>query len=35
VCATSGQPLTRTEWAAFIPGRAYRPPCVRTRSGSR
>ena len=27
VCATSGQPLTRAEWATYIPGVAYRPPC--------
>jgi len=27
VCATSGQPITRREWTASIPGLAYRPPC--------
>jgi WD40 repeat protein len=27
VCAASGQPLTRAEWAAYIPGRGYQPPC--------
>jgi WD40 repeat protein len=27
VCATAGQPLTRREWAASIPGLAYDPPC--------
>jgi len=27
VCATAGQPLTRREWAASIPGLAYGPPC--------
>jgi WD40 repeat protein len=27
VCATAGQPLTRTEWANFLPGRRYAPPC--------
>ena len=27
VCATSGQPLTRAEWAAYIPGLPYQPPC--------
>jgi WD40 repeat protein/transcriptional regulator with XRE-family HTH domain len=27
VCATSGQQLTRAEWAAYIPGRAYQPTC--------
>ena len=27
VCATAGQRLTRTEWANFLPGRPYTPPC--------
>jgi WD40 repeat protein len=27
ICATAGQPLTRTEWNAYIPGRPYSPPC--------
>jgi WD40 repeat protein len=27
VCATAGQPLTRAEWAAYLPSRAYQPPC--------
>jgi WD40 repeat protein len=27
VCATAGQPLTRTEWSAYLPGRRYAPPC--------
>jgi WD40 repeat protein len=27
VCATAGQPLTRAEWATYIPGVAYQPPC--------
>ena len=27
VCADSGQPLTRKEWAAYVPGLPYRPPC--------
>jgi WD40 repeat protein/transcriptional regulator with XRE-family HTH domain len=27
VCATAGQPITRREWTASIPGLAYRPPC--------
>jgi WD40 repeat protein len=27
VCATAGQPLTRQEWAAYVPGVPYRPPC--------
>ena len=27
VCATAGQPLTRAEWGANLPGRRYAPPC--------
>jgi WD40 repeat protein/transcriptional regulator with XRE-family HTH domain len=27
VCATAGQPLTRTEWGIYLPGRRYAPPC--------
>ena len=27
VCASAGQPLTRTEWRLFLPGRRYAPPC--------
>jgi WD40 repeat protein len=27
VCATAGQPITRREWTASIPGLAYQPPC--------
>ncbi len=27
VCATAGQPLSRAEWAIFLPGRRYAPPC--------
>ena len=27
VCATAGQPLTRAEWADYLPGRLYAPPC--------
>jgi WD40 repeat protein len=27
VCGTAGQPLTRAEWAAYLPGRPYQPPC--------
>jgi WD domain, G-beta repeat len=27
VCATAGPPLTRAEWAAYLPGRRYAPPC--------
>jgi WD40 repeat protein/transcriptional regulator with XRE-family HTH domain len=27
VCATGGQPITRAEWADYVPGRLYTPPC--------
>jgi len=27
VCAMAGQPLTRAEWHAYVPGRPYTPPC--------
>ncbi|HEY1642418.1 MAG TPA: helix-turn-helix domain-containing protein [Streptosporangiaceae bacterium] len=27
VCATAGEPLTRSEWVSYDPGRAYQPPC--------
>jgi WD40 repeat protein/transcriptional regulator with XRE-family HTH domain len=27
VCATGGQPITRAEWANYVPGRLYTPPC--------
>ena len=27
VCADTGQPLTRQEWATYLPGLAYRTPC--------
>ena len=27
VCANAGQPLTRLEWANYVPGRPYRAPC--------
>ena len=27
VCAAAGQPLTRQEWATYVPGLAYRTPC--------
>jgi WD40 repeat protein/transcriptional regulator with XRE-family HTH domain len=27
VCADAGQPLTRKEWATYLPGLAYRAPC--------
>jgi WD40 repeat protein/transcriptional regulator with XRE-family HTH domain len=29
ICATSGQPLTRSEWWTYLPGRPYTPPCPR------
>ncbi len=28
VCALAGQPLTRSEWASYVPGLPYRPPCA-------
>ena len=28
VCATAGQPMTRSEWADYVPGRRYTPPCA-------
>ena len=27
VCATAGQSLIRAEWADYVPGRRFRPPC--------
>ncbi|WP_207311925.1 nSTAND1 domain-containing NTPase [Lentzea alba] len=27
VCETVGKPITPTEWAQFVPGEPYRPPC--------
>ncbi|MHB1874389.1 MAG: nSTAND1 domain-containing NTPase [Streptosporangiaceae bacterium] len=27
ICAGAGQPLTRQEWATYVPGVAYRPAC--------
>jgi WD40 repeat protein/transcriptional regulator with XRE-family HTH domain len=27
VCADAGQPLTRQEWATYVPGLTYRAPC--------
>jgi WD40 repeat protein len=27
ICATAGESLTRTEWAAYAPERPYAPPC--------
>jgi WD40 repeat protein len=27
VCAAGGEPITRAEWADYIPGRLYAPPC--------
>jgi WD40 repeat protein len=29
ICATSGQPLTKAEWAEYAPGRPFTPPCSR------
>ena len=29
VCAAAGQPLTRQEWATYVPGLPYRVPCSR------
>ncbi len=29
VCAMAGQPLTRGEWATYLPGSTYHPPCSR------
>lgn len=27
VCATTGDPITEAEWARYVPGRSYQPPC--------
>ena len=27
ICAMAGQPLTRAEWGADVPGQHYVPPC--------
>jgi len=27
ICTMAGQPLTRTEWQTYLPGRHYTPPC--------
>ncbi|WP_223199463.1 WD40 repeat domain-containing protein [Solihabitans fulvus] len=27
ICATAGDPITRSEWDQFIPGKPYTPPC--------
>jgi len=27
ICATTGTPITPREWAQYIPGRPYQPPC--------
>jgi WD40 repeat protein/transcriptional regulator with XRE-family HTH domain len=27
ICAESGDPVTANEWAQYLPGRAYTPPC--------
>ncbi len=29
ICANAGQPLTRQEWATYVPGVPYRSPCGR------
>ncbi len=28
VCATAGSPLSRTEWAKYLPDKPYSPPCA-------
>jgi WD40 repeat protein/transcriptional regulator with XRE-family HTH domain len=35
VCATAGQPLTRSEWVTYDPGRAYAPPCPAPEAAAR
>lgn len=27
VCETTGSPITREEWARYVPGAPYDPPC--------
>jgi WD40 repeat protein len=27
ICANAGEPITPSEWAQFMPGQSYRPPC--------
>ncbi|MGQ0776977.1 MAG: WD40 repeat domain-containing protein [Pseudonocardiales bacterium] len=27
ICATIGDPITEQEWARYVPGRSYQPPC--------
>ena len=27
VCSSTGDPITRTEWAQYVKGARYRPPC--------
>jgi WD40 repeat protein len=27
LCPSAGAPLTRAEWAQYVPGAAYAPPC--------
>jgi WD40 repeat protein len=27
VCATTGDPITRSEWATYVPDRPYQSPC--------
>jgi WD40 repeat protein/transcriptional regulator with XRE-family HTH domain len=31
ICAASGTPITRREWAQYVPGEQYQPPCGSTR----
>ena len=28
ICHLAGSPITETEWAQYVPGAAYDPPCV-------
>ncbi|MFC1408577.1 helix-turn-helix domain-containing protein [Streptacidiphilus sp. N1-12] len=28
ICSLGSQPLTRTQWKQYVPGRAYQPPCT-------
>jgi WD40 repeat protein/transcriptional regulator with XRE-family HTH domain len=30
VCATAGTPVSAAEWARYVPGKAFRPPCRST-----
>ena len=29
ICAVAGDPITRAEWAKYLPGVPYHPPCPR------